>query len=646
MARARTQEEEVFLKLTQQVSGPAAQARVAAAQLDEAVTGSVGALKAMQDAARVESLGALEAQIVKASGSLKELQAQMRALQKGPSVDIEQYRSLKGSIDQQTTSLAKLKGEHSALAGFAKKAGKDAEGGAKAGAAGLDAASKAARLLGGQAGASAASVATFGKELLALGPYALAAGVALAVLAAGVVALVGFFSAGLKASDAFRNELLQLQGAMRGNAEAGKQAQSAINAVASSAFNALPREKLAAYAQQLGVMRLRGRELQVALEGAAIAGSASGDAAAQAFIGGAAGARQFAGGVDALTARIKRQLGGVAASQAYSLDAQIRRMKESVTSLFAGRNIDPFLSGLKNITDMFSQNTEFGEKLHQAVGRTFDKLLAVATKALPYVKGGILGAAIAGATMYLFALDIYDAIAKWAEPIIKSTGLFDDATIAIKAGEAAAYVLTGTFLAMGSAVLIAMLPIVVVIGSIGLAIYAVIAVVAFLYDVFTVAADTIVWAFRSAKEALSGFSLADIATNMVNTFIETIAGSVGRVGAALANLGSAAKAGLKEALGIHSPSRFAQETADNVTGTFTGRVEDAAPDAAASFKNFADPVSVKSEAKGGRASGNATILYVEKGAFGGGDESGSFDKFFAMARERLDAETYMLEAPA
>ena len=169
-----------------------------------------------------------------------------------------------------------------------------------------------------------------------------------------------------------------------------------------------------------------------------IGGAAQGDAAAQAFIGGAAAARQFAGGVDALTARIRRQLGGVAASQAYSLDAQFRRMRESVIALFLGRNIDPFLSGLKNITDMFSQSTEFGQRLHKAVGGMFDALLRVATRALPFVKGALLGAAIAAAEMYLFALDIYDAISDWAKPLLKSTGLFNDATGAIKAGAPAA----------------------------------------------------------------------------------------------------------------------------------------------------------------------------------------------------------------
>jgi hypothetical protein len=645
MAAKRTQEEEVLLKLTQQVSGPAADARVSAAQLTEEIIGSVAALRAMNDASRVLNLKNLEAEIVTASGSLKEMQAQMRAMQKAPSVDIEQYRKLKGSIDQQQQSLAKMKGEYSAMAGFAKKAGNDVASGAAKGTAGLATVAKAARLVGGSSGSAAARVIALGTDLVAMGLGAIVAGAALAGLAVGIIAIVGFFFAGMKAADGFRDELLKLQGAMLGNAQAGKEAQSAINAVASSAFNALPRDKLAEYATQLGRMRLRGKDLETALEAAAIAGSAAGDAMATNIIG-AAGAAKMAGqSMDQLAARTKRIWGGVAASQAYSLTAQIRRMREDLTSLFSGATLDPFLSGLKNITSMFGQNTELGQSLKRAVSSVFDRLSAIATAALPYVKGAMLGFAIGMVKAYLAARDIYDAIEEWAGPLLKATGFFDNTTVAIEAGKVAAYGLLAAFAVAGVLIAYYMAPVIAVIAGVGAAVYALSKIIDLNVWLWGGIGRAIVDSFTKARDFLTGISLADIGRNMVKSFTNAIVGSVGEVGESLWKLGEAAKAGLKSALGIHSPSTFAIAAADNVTGTFTDRVDDAAPEVRTSLDEFISPQSVKSTAKAARASGGARIAYFEMSAGASANDQALFDKIRSWLREEWDTELTLVESP-
>lgn len=644
MARAGSEAEEIVLRLREEVSGPAAVAGGAAADLTQQIEGATAALRAMQGQARVEALGKLEAQVVAGTGALKAMQAEMRLLQKGPSVDIVQYQKLKGAIDGQTVSIARAKGEHAALAGFAKKSGAEAAAGAKAGANGLDAASSAAKLLGGSSGAAASSVISFGQQLAQLGPYGIAAGIALAVAAAGVIALVAVFSAGLQAAGAFRDELLKLQGAFRGNAQAGKEAQSAINAVAGSAFNALPRDKLADYATQLGKLRLRGTDLTKALEAAAIAGSAAGDEMATSVIGAAGAARMAGQSMDKLADRTRKIWGGVAASQAYSLGAQINRMKEDLNSLFAGATIDPFLSGMKNITSMFGQSTESGQRLQKAVSGALDGMLAMATAALPYVKGGILGVMIAGINMYIAFKKTYNVIRDLVGPIIQATGLFGDATLAIVAGQAAMYAFAAILLVAGVAAVIGFAPLLIVFGALGLAIYVLVEGVKWIVGAGGRAVDYLVSAFRLAKAALGQISLADIAENMINSFVAAIKGSVVRVGAALSDLGGAARDGLKAALGIRSPSRVAIDAADNVTGTFAARVEDAAPEAQASFRAFADPAAVKSEAKGARGTGGAKIVYIEihNGGTGKGDD-GLLEKLRELLRREFDAEVQAVE---
>lgn len=642
MARGSAEVEEVTLRLNQQVSGPAAVASGAASQLAAQIDATTAAMRSMQAAGRVDALGKLEQQIVASSGALREMAAQMRLLNSGKVVNVDEYRSLKAAIDATKGSLAKAQGEYAALSGIAKKASAAQTAGAKESKAGLDATARAARLLGGESGATAAKVIEFGSSLKALGPYGIAAGVSLAIVAAGVLGLVAVFVAGVRALGQFRDELLKLQGAMLGNAQAGKEAQAAINAVSSSAFNALPRDKLADYATQLGQLRLRGKDLQTALEGAAIAGSAMGDSAAQAFIGAASTAKHLEGGVDALTARYKKIWGGVAASQAYSLDVQFRRMREDITALFSGATLDPFISGMHNITSMFSQTSELGIGLRDAVSGVQQKLLSVATAALPYVKGALLGAAIAGVNMYIVFKKVYNAIRDTIGPAVQFTGIFKDASAAIVAGKVAAYSFLGVMLLVATSIALALAPLTILLSAIGLAIYGVVVAARILVGFLGFMYTTVVGGFTAIKDALMHVSLADVAKNMIRSFTDAISGGLPSVSSVMGFLGDAAKSGLRAALGIHSPSRFAQDTADNVTHTYISRVEDAAPDARESFDDFVSPKQVKSEAKAARSSGRATVVYVEIGTERP-DDRALLDKMRILMRQLFDVEVRAVE---
>ncbi len=357
---------------------------------------------------------------------------------------------------------------------------------------------------------------------------------------------------------------------------------------------------------------------------------------------------RFAGqSVDALAARMKSRLGGVAASQVYSLGVQLNRMKEDLLSLFGGATLDPFLSGLRNITSMFSQTSETGRDLKKYLGGAFDSLLRMATAALPYVKGAIIGAGTGAVNIYIAFLKAKNAIFGAIGPTITVQNAIDAARIATM-------IFVGSFVILGLVAAAA-------VGAIVAAVYVLVRTVQAALAFWGRVGDAIVAMFEGAKAWLANVSLADVALNMISSLVSVIVGpGVALAGAAFLKLGAAAKAGLKSALGIHSPSRVAVEAAENVTGTFSGKVREGAPEARDSFDKFSSigkvrddapadldrlssPQVVRGDAKAARGTGGARIVYIERGAFGESDERGILDKVRAIMRGEFEAEVYTVE---
>ena len=245
-------------------SGPAASAAKALQQLQRQIEGDQKALAAMQKA--------------------------MRNLQGGGAKFADDVKKLKTAIEAKKAAIAQSQASFIALGGklgdFKRKSPK----------AMFDELRAAAGQMPGPIGGFAASLSKlkefFSANALAIGIAATAAAL-LALAAAAAAATAALLKYGIAQASARRNELLRLEGLTKmrnwygiaaGNAG---EMQSAIDRVSGSTV--LGRDKLEQYTSQLYRMGLRGENLGLALEAAAIKGAVLGDEGAKSAMGWAAG---------------------------------------------------------------------------------------------------------------------------------------------------------------------------------------------------------------------------------------------------------------------------------------------------------------------------------------------------------------------
>ncbi len=567
-----TQAETVVLTLQDQLTGPAT---------------AMGA-----------SLSGLEAQIASGGAALREMSAQMRVLQSSATGDVGAIKSLQAAIDAETASLAKNQQAYVDMGGAATDAMRIAKDGGQAAAGAkvpFEALAGATTTLGGAAGGTAAKGLNLIKFLGQLGPYGALAVVAILGVVAAFAAFVAVVGKALTASDAARSELLSLTGAMHGNAEAAAELQASISQVA--AGSALGRDKIADYATALAKAKLSGAELQRALEAASIAGSAGGDEIAAAFLRDVKAAKAAGQSVDALSAKMKAQLGGVAARQALALDVQMRKLGENITEIFSGSNVEPFLGALADSLSLFSQNTVIGQQFKTVITAAMDGFFESAARVMPYVKEGFVGLAIVAVQLYIAYAKVRNAIMEMVGPADQAGASATGLSIALQAGEAIAWAL------------------VVVFGAIAAVVAAVVAVVAIFYGMFVALGAAGTWIGEqivAAFKSIANLDLSSIASGIIDGLVNGITSGAARVVAAMSSLGASAIAAMKSAIGMASPAKAFVEVGEDGIGegvaVGTEKAEARVDDA---LGNLADPRSVKTAAKASRGGEGARIAYFE-----------------------------------
>ena len=472
----------------------------------------------------------LEAQLGNAKARLAEM-----GEPGGPVVNVAEYQRAQGAVDSLLDAVAakegrldelreKLESSGDAAGGAAGKfeqATGETEGAASLGSGALRAMGTEFRMLAGPAGAAGGRVFQFANALMKLPPMVAIAVAALAMLAAAVVASIAFFAKGVSASDAYRNELLKLAGASKGNMAAASELQSAVTAVASA--SALSRDKVADLAGQLAHAGLSGGEMKRALEAAAIASSAGGEQMASDFIKAAEAAHKTGGSVDALSAKMKKELGGVAAAQALSFGVQIDKLKENLTGLFSGADITPLLTAMHALLSIFDQTTATGQAMRAAIGSAIETIIGVVLRA---------------ATMMV---KLYIAVKSNSVVWFILTSAVKG--IAIVFGLIAAVI--GIVVA-GLGLLVS--PIFILVGAIGSFIGAIVGGISSLFSYLAAVPGRI-------KSSLSDFSLADVGSQMISGLISGIASMGSALIGSLTNLVSSGIKAAKSALGISSPSR-------------------------------------------------------------------------------------------
>ena len=374
-----------------------------------------------------------------------------------------------------------------------------------------------------------------GKAIAKLPPELQLVAVAALVAIGAIAAVAKFFATGVEAAGQYRDELLKLQGAAGGSADAAKELQAAVTAVSSA--SATGREKITDFAGQLARAGLQGAELKNALEAAAIASSAGGDQMASDFIKAAEAAKKTGGSVDELSKAMKDKLGGVAAAQALSFGVQIDKLKENLVGLFSGADITPLLEAMHALLSIFDQTSETGQAMKSAIGGAIE---------------AIIGVVLRLATMMLNA---YVAIKSNAI----AWGIVSMAAKGVVAALLVVAAVVGIIIAVMGAAWSIILVVWGAIASIGQAVVSGLSAVgSFIYEY-------LIQPFVDAYNALSSFSLAEIGSAMISGLANGIAGAGGKILSALMGAVKGAWNAAKSFLGIASPSRlFAQ------MGAYTG----------------------------------------------------------------------------
>ncbi len=581
-------------------------------------------------------LATLESKIKGETKALQALEAWMKRIQSGSSVDVAQYQKVQGLIDAKKSSLA----------GLSEQLAKTGE----------------------VTDAAGASTAGLGEQLSALasGPAGIAAAALAAVVTILVVAAYKLTAFALAAANAARSFKLILEGAS-GSTKAAAEMSAAVDRVSSSSAVAGP--ELEKMAQTLAVAGLKGKLFEDSLRTMAAVASVAGPQAAGKLeeiakkvtalghfeIGGdslaglgismedlarsmgtsvdklkadmKAGSVSVEQGVSAMNKALNARLGGVAARQALDLNVQASKLQENLAKLFKNVDIEPFLKALRELLSIFDASSASGKAMQAVATEVFSALFAGAARVLPYIKALLQGMFIAGLLLYIAIKPIGRAIVE----AFGGASSIDGLSAALFVGK------------------LAFIAVLLVLGLIGIALASVAAAVAFVAAPFLIVGAVIVaaiygvvaavgWlknAFSLAVAFISGLDLGAIASGMLDGLVNGIRNGAGIVLDAIKSLGSSMIGGLKGVLGIASPSKVFAGLGQFSAKGFAVGLDEGSAEVEGAVSSMVETPSKGGAAGGVRAggSGGGPLLVIEHLEIHG---EGAAD-IWAQLEERLNA---------
>lgn len=418
--------EEFVLRLTEQISGPAAVASGALAQLEARIVSEQA------------SLGGLEAKLVEASAKMAALGqgadgsvsiASMRAQQAVVSSLQSEIEATRGSIDALegargfAVQADQAAAAESATAQMAKATAEQSKA-AKGAAATTGEMAGALGQLPGPAGAAGQKIGQMSQafqKLATLGPAGIIAAIVVVVAALGVALVAGVVSLGQWAvglADAARSQRLLADG-VAGSVAGGAELTATISRLGS----VVPQtgDELLKMAGDLAKTGLKGKELSAALEEAAIKAA-------------------------------KLKWGPDFAKQMLSLPNQAAKLKTNMAGVFGGLKIEDLLGKLSTLVSLFDTNTASGKALKFLFEAMFQPLVDGITAAIPHVERGFL-------TLVLWAMKAYLAVKPYKSEILAVAAVIGflaafvggAAVVAFAVFAGVILVVAGTFAAMQAA---------------------------------------------------------------------------------------------------------------------------------------------------------------------------------------------------
>lgn len=525
------------------------------------------------------SLSDLKTKIDADNKALSEMQAAMRRLKGGTTTNSTAFKELQDRISAQKAGIARAQASYIDLGGTFGKVEKATE------------------------------MASFGfsdvlLKLQSLPAPLMKAGAAWLAFAAavgtGILALLRY---GVVASDARRAEQLHVEGMMTIRRWHGIAAGSASDYMRSvdraSASVSLGREQVSEYARALHTAGLRGGTLTSALEAVTIASSVQGDGPARRIMGMAIAAARTGRSVEALSDKIKSRLGGIARRQMLSLDVQSRKLQESLQFLTGGLKIENFLGALGEITQMLSANTASGRALKIVFEALFNPLLEGIGGAGPLAKRFFQGMVIA-------ALHLTIGILRVGKELKRVFGVdmfqgVDKGAVAVQVGVAALSMFAGMLIVTAAAAgLLAV--------ALGLVVVSSLAIMA----PFLLAGAAIVWVGLKLKELwdyASKQNWSEIGTSILDGMTRGVLSARTRFRAAIFSAAEDAKNAMKDALGIHSPSRAFAELGIQIPRGLAAGVETGSPSAQAAIDGLVAVPDFAGQGRtlGGQGRGTITV---------------------------------------
>lgn len=511
------------------------------------------------------ALTSLQAQIDRDTKALTAMKAAMRQMQSGSSIDIDAYRKLKSEIDATQDSIGKARAAFVNLGGdFSKMSRyKPPKPPKPEDPKSLQDMLSAANALPGPLGKATQGVSGLRSMVVglttALGVVGTAIVAVVAILLVLVATLAAVAVATTKATvellryaaaqaDAMRSERLRLEGLgtlrrwMRLTSTDAAQMSESINRVAERV--PLERAQVASLGEELHRLGIRGRGAEDALEALSIAQAVQGDRGRQRLMMLVRMAGHSERAMANLSARVRKELGGVAAGQMRSLTMISTKLRESFQALFATVPIERLLGGLYRLTQLLSQNTESGRALRtilETVLGAFIGQIADATPMVEYLFKELVILALRGAIAFFRLKNaLEDAFGgNIITRFLTGQGAMDNLRIAAIALGLAVGVLAIGVALLGLVVLGALSP-------------------------FLLLAWALYRGYEALKEYRNELSLLRLAFRpelwrtaggaMIDGIVAGLNAGVARLRAAVTGVATDAMGAFRQALGIHSPS--------------------------------------------------------------------------------------------
>lgn len=308
--------------------------------------------------AAATSLEQLSKQIKGEQGSLTDLERMLKHVAATQGVESEQYKNVAGLIDEKKSSLGGLIDQYVKLKESGASSLESLSGATEGAGISTSQLMAGAKGLLGPMGGLFERANMLGQAFKGVNVMAIAAVAAVVMVGVAVVrAAVHLTQFALAAADAARSQRIAFS-EMTGSAAGGAALAGAIDRISRSVPQT--RAELGKMAEGLAKSGLKGRELEQALEKAAL-----------------------------------KAAGPFANEKMLSFSTQVDKLHENLSILFEGIDLSGFLAALQDMLSFFSQSTASGRALKWMITEIFGGLASVAAAVLPVVKSAFQSLVIA-----------------------------------------------------------------------------------------------------------------------------------------------------------------------------------------------------------------------------------------------------------